>query len=443
MGVLPVSRVGVGVLCAVGVASALVVVAVVPMIATRGAPPEAAEVAPVQLDAPHPPHVSMRVPDRVEQRRTDRGEALPSWFGLADRPARRIAGRLCRDGAPVAGTIHLRIEAPDATIWRGVDIDVGPDGWFDFGDVRAGRYYLLAIKPGETSRTVLVDTREAEAEALGIDLLPCTTVAASVRDLVGEPIAGAAVDLVGVVIARTARDGTFHTCFLRDSTKPVIRAEGYAAQSLGAHDTDGIRLAPTIWLRGHVTAVDGDPAAGVAVEPVRLRPVHRGHSGRDFIERTALPVQAVTSADGSFLLHGIPAADFDGYGFRVISHAAEIDDRVAFFNANTRMDAVRLSMAPPPPAPDVDPFRGSNARISGQVLRDGRPVAGAVVRSIVINFGTRATHTRADGSFALGVLVSGEGASWIEVDDAESAMDTRLDLRVGQTLTDLTFDLGR
>lgn len=86
-------------------------------------------------------------------------KTMPAWFGLPNVPAKKIAGQLLENEQPLAGRVHLRIDAPDAKIWTGIDLDIGPDGRFDFGELRAGRYNVLAAAAGKTSRVVEVDTR--------------------------------------------------------------------------------------------------------------------------------------------------------------------------------------------------------------------------------------------------------------------------------------------
>ena len=89
----------------------------------------------------------------------------PPWFGAAGTP--RIAGSLVdATGHPLAGTIHLRLSAPDATIWAGIDRlligaraeDVMALTEFDEGP-------LPADWVGELERRGIAVTRDIERDA--------------------------------------------------------------------------------------------------------------------------------------------------------------------------------------------------------------------------------------------------------------------------------------
>jgi len=287
-------------------------------------------------------------------------EALPAWFGRPELPRQRIAGRLVQDvgGAPVAGTVHLRIDAPDATVWPGLDLETGPDGWFDFGELRVGRYDLFAVTPGETSRSFLVENRDPSAAAVRVELAACTTFASAVGDAHGVPVAGAQLDISGVHVATTDAAGRFRVCFLPGSAPPVVRAPGYAAEPLALRDgvlVRDVRLADSVTLHGHVTGADGRPAAGVSVQPMNVR------DERESGTWIPLPVQATTDAHGDFAVSAVPARDhvfaYDQtwcpemparYGFHVIIGADEVYDQSSVIAASARRGA-DVHMATPPP----------------------------------------------------------------------------------------------
>ncbi|MBA3541323.1 MAG: hypothetical protein H0T79_17055, partial [Deltaproteobacteria bacterium] len=122
---------------------------------------------------------------------------LPAWFGLPSSPARRIAGQLWDGEVPLAGTVQLRIAAPDATVWTGIDQRTKPDGSFDFGELRAGRYVVLATAPGKTSRLVAIDTLEGAAADVALHGYGCKPMTRAVI-AGGRPLQGARVDVGGV-----------------------------------------------------------------------------------------------------------------------------------------------------------------------------------------------------------------------------------------------------
>src|SRR5262245_53449566 len=152
---------------------------------------------------------------------------LPKWFGLPNAPARRIAGNLFDGDAPLAGTVHLRMEAPDATIWRGIDLQTGPDGAFDFGEQRAGRYNILATALGRTSRLVEVDTRAAAAQQLAIYAYACRPTTSTASSEAGKQIVNAEVDIGGVKVATTDGAGKFTVCLTNERMDVTVRAQRF------------------------------------------------------------------------------------------------------------------------------------------------------------------------------------------------------------------------
>ncbi len=88
---------------------------------------------------------------------------LPPWSGAV--AMRHISGTLVdADLHPVAGLLHLRLDAPDGTVWSGLDREIGAEGRFAFAVPRAARYTLFATAPGRTSRIVDVDVSEGDAD---------------------------------------------------------------------------------------------------------------------------------------------------------------------------------------------------------------------------------------------------------------------------------------
>ena len=377
-------------------------------------------------------------------------KTLPPWFGLPNVPARKVAGQLLEGEQPVAGKVNLRIDAPDATIWTGIDLDVGPDGRFDFGDQRAGRYNVLATANGMTSRLVAVDTRSAAADALAIYVYPCTSTTSVVQGSAGKPVAGAQIDVGGVVVATTDASGRFNVCLNRETMFPTVRAVGYAAQELWAYEGQ-LRserpLAPSIKLPGRVTDPSGKPAVGVAVQPVYVEQVHWSH-GSPYSD---IPVQVTTDAEGRFVMRGIPRIDrATGFGkrpedpakyyFRVIDHDTVLDDEDAVVKANAPQDVlVRMAKG----AADSEPAKewGADAKISGRVLRDGKPLPDAIVNHLVMNVRNYPTRTKPDGSFEL--EVRGGGRLMLRVNHATGlSTDRVVEVASGQHLKELVIEVA-
>jgi hypothetical protein len=377
-------------------------------------------------------------------------KTMPAWFGLPNVPAKRIAGRLLENEQPLAGRLHLRIDAPDATIWTGIDLDVAPDGRFDFGELRAGRYNILALATGKTSRVVEVDTRSAAADALTIYVYPCTPTTSTVTGNGGTPVAGAQVDLGGVVVATTDATGKFSVCINKESMLPTVRAVGYAAERVWAYEGQLARdakLRPSIKLHGRVTDASGKPAASVAVQPVYVEQVQMSH-GSAYSE---IPVQVTTDAEGRFVMRGIPRLDrATGFGeraedpaqyyFRVINHDTALEDRDAIVKANAPHEVVvRMAKG----VADKEPTKpwGADAKISGRVLHNGKPLPDAIVNNLVVNVRNYPTRTKADGSFELDVR--GGGRLMLQVEHATGLSTDRLvEVASGQHLKDVVIEVA-
>jgi hypothetical protein len=368
---------------------------------------------------------------------------------LPDAPPRRIAGQLLENDQPLAGTVHVRVDAPDATIWTGIDREVGPDGRFDFGELRAGRYNILATAAGKTSRVFEVDTRSAAANAVAIYVYPCTATKTLVRGN-GKPVAGAQVDVGGVVVATTDAAGELELCVNDELMLPTVRAVGYAAEQFSVYEGE-IRfepeLVPSIKLRGRVLDSRGMPAVGVAVQPVYVEQMRFDHGS----PYRPIPVQVTTDAGGWFVMRGIPRLDrASGFGertkqpaqyyYRVIDRDTELDDHDAIAKAAWPQDVlVRMANG----THEIKPTRpwGADATIAGRVLHDGKPLPDAIVNDLVLNAPTYPTRTKADGSFELDVV--GGGRLGLEVKHATGlATERTVEVASGEHLKDLVIEVG-
>ncbi len=290
------------------------------------------------------------VPDR-EPLATPSAE-LPAWFGMPDVPARRIAGRLLDgESRPIAGTLHLRIDAPDATVWEGHDFTIDTDGHFDFGVLRAGQYTLFATAPSVTSRVLGVDTRTSDRGALSLFLLPCSPQWRAVTTS-SAPIAGARIDVAGTVIAETDANGAFSICANADPLPVVARAAGFAPVMHRVSNTwmlEHFVLARSIKLRGRVVRPQGQPVSGAAVQPLFVDPVHADLDPYERVRvRVPIPVQVITDEDGRFVMRGIAELDRDvldedplvaRYRVRVLAQNLAFEPR-ATFDARSREEVV-------------------------------------------------------------------------------------------------------
>ncbi len=298
---------------------------------------------------------------------------LPSWFGMPDVPERRIAGYVVDGDRTFTGTVHLRIDSPDATVWAGRDLETS-DGTFDFGVLRAGQYTLFATGPGVTSRILGVDTRISNRGALPLFVFPCTPQWRAVLTTGGSPIAGARIDVAGTVIAETDANGAFSVCANAERLPLVARAAGFAPVMLRVSNTwmlEHFDLAPSIKLRGRVVGPRGESLAGVSVQPVYVDQVDADH----YDPYDPIPVQVVTDDDGRFVMRGIAELDREAqmfeegpvvakYRVRVVRQNMEFEPR-AILDARSREEVV-LQTLPDQPVNSMILRSGSLEPIHGE-----------------------------------------------------------------------------
>jgi hypothetical protein len=392
---------------------------------------------------------------------------LPPWFGDPGGQPRRIAGRLYGGAAPLAGTLSLRMYAPDPSAWTGLDVAAADDGAFDFGALRAGHYTIVARAPGRISRVVDVDTRTAAADALEVYAYPCPDEVWTLLDR-DTPVAGAIAEVAGVRVATSDAAGRIALCE-RFRDRAVIRAPGHASEQLliAAHVERRAELSRAGTVTGVVIGPDGAPLAGAAVQPASAERLD------DHAHHPAWPVQATTDASGRFTLSGLhhvayrerhvihqpfPFRRIDPPPLAVYDFVVWNSDRRWLVTTRTRPGdrPVRLALTDVRPLPTSDAPAPPRARISGQVRFAGAPLADAEVAEPGVNLdgivaGPDVTHTRRDGSFELvlardHLLTRGSGARTIELivrHDASPVETARLvSIAPGQHVDDLVIDIA-
>jgi hypothetical protein len=394
---------------------------------------------------------------------------LPPWFGDAGAPPRRIAGRLYGGAAPLAGTVSLRMHAPDPSAWIGLDVVAAADGAFDFGSLRAGHYMIVARASGRSSRVVDVDTRTAAADALEVYAYPCPDEEWTLVDR-DTPVAGAIAEVAGVRVATSDAMGRITLCE-RLPLRAVIRAPGHASEQLlvAAHfeRPRAAELSRAGTVTGVVIGMDGAPLAGAAVQPASAerRDHHSSHP--------AWPVQATTDANGRFTLSGVHHLEYrqrhqihEPFPFRRIAPPQLAVYEFVVWTADRRWvvttmarpgdPSVRLALNDFRPLPAVAAPTTRRARISGRIRLAGAPLVDAEVAEPGLNengivAGPDATHTRRDGSFDLvlardHLFTRGSGARTIELTvrhDASPARTARLvSIAPGQHIDDLIIDIA-
>lgn len=350
--------------------------------------------------------------------------ALPPWFGDPSAPPRRIAGHLYQGDQPVAGTVWLRIDAPDPAVWAGLDATTGSDGEFDFGALRPGRYTLLAMAPGGMSRVIELDSRGGPADDVELFVHPCHMRTATIRSWYGAaPIAGARIDIAGVRVATSDAAGRVDLCDVPDRKHAIVHAPGFAAMpiDLGWIATDGPRLMPAGDLTGLVVDATGAPVAGAAVTPVHIDSGRDPHGGGGY---PPWPLQGTTDASGRFTLREVHTIDHrerftvsrylpfqlpgpprhGEYFFRVWTAEREWFVGDEHTVGRTGAPPIRLRLGDGRPLPRPGPPPPEATIIEGRVLLAGVPLPDARVGDGPHPFEGSTpewTYTRRDGSFRL------------------------------------------
>ena len=192
---------------------------------------------------------------------------------------------------------------------------------------------------------------------------PC----AAVPDLVGWRFAEGRGEAAPAAHATTAEDGTFRVTGLAPGRYAVwVEAGDLVALMYDVEAGEDVELvvAPGLWYAG--VARDEE---GVPIEDALVAAVHRGHS-RFFPART--------DEEGGFLLGPLPEGPYAVLAW-----------------SEGRIPDVDTS-----PSGDMELTLVAAARVEGTVERDGRPVAGAEVRTQV-SCSPLVTTTDADGRFVL------------------------------------------
>ncbi len=338
----------------------------------------------------------------------------PPWFGAAGTP--RIAGSLVdATGHPLAGTIHLRLSAPDATIWAGIDQTVGADGHFAFAAPRAGGYTLFATAPGATSRVVDVDARTGDAEVT-VFAFPCLLQSRAVQSASGDAIAHARIDIAGTIIAHTDNRGGFSVCANRRPLVAAIHASGFAATTRRIATTpDAVTpsrphvLDRGIVIRGRILDAAGNPLANVGVQPQFVDRPRRTHAP----PMPDVPLVVTSDADGRFVFRELSETDpetSNGAAYTAISFQGDdIEYHFgAFIGAQVNDELVLRRHLQQPDLgldrmlQDMQPVRWT---VRGRVTRDGQPVPDAEILRIERNITPRTIgYSRADGTFEVDIV---------------------------------------
>lgn len=345
-------------------------------------------------------------PDRAPI--ADPSPELPPWSGAV--ATRHISGTLVdADLHPLAGLLHLRLDAPDGTVWTGLDRELGADGRFAFTVPRAARYTLFATAPGRTSRVVDVDVREADADVT-VFALPCTPRPRRVQTLNGAPIANARIDIAGTIIERTDETGMFSVCVNALPLRVAIHAAGFGARAIAMNASDSpakIELRRGVTVRGRVVDTAERPVANVAMQPVFED--HRGE---------LLPLVVTSDGDGRFVMRELPETDPGTETVATYTARSWQGDNLEGHDATVRVDSgeelVLYRMRTP-----LRDLIDLESTLRGRVVRRGAPVRDAAISRVWRSRAIEIGHTGADGTFAVTSVFGASAGLELRVVDSE------------------------
>jgi hypothetical protein len=335
--------------------------------------------APPATETPAAP--APRLAARAAAAEAETAPGAPAWIFEGSGPPRRVAGRVIAGGEPVAGaTVRM---APNA-VWRvegaWSELVTGRDGRFDLGP-QAPRHILLAVSAaGKVPLTRFIDLTEGQpADELTIELDPCEgKMSGVVRDQGGGVIVKARVGSShGGFAVETDAHGRYEVC-AGGEILYTVTADGYGSveTALGPGGRD-VLLGPEAIVEGRcLAAEDRRPVAGAVVK------LHFERGGG-----AQWPAPAIATSDdgGRFRMTGVAAGRY--------AVTAMSADRVS-----TSTGEVHVTNDPP--AAELTVLLEASSRVSGRVLREGQPLAGARVWAFKKDrrWGDSAV-TAGDGSF--------------------------------------------
>jgi len=182
--------------------------------------------------------------------------ASASWFVQPGAPNRHVAGRVVRDGVPIAGAT-VRMIADDSDP---IEVRSDAGGRFDLGEQAARPVALGAASGDALAAIVHVDLRDPSAASdVELELTGCSAwIAGRVTDAAGNPLRARVLreDVIG---SETDASGAYELCArptaaLASQLDLVVRADGYGAVAAGVAPAGRIRrdfvLAPEATITG-------------------------------------------------------------------------------------------------------------------------------------------------------------------------------------------------
>lgn len=336
-------------------------------------------------------------------------QALPSWLAPGHIKSRRIAGRVTHQGQPVSGaSVELASLATESGLAIPARRTTNAAGEFDFGPQRAMQWSVRASGPGKVGAALEIDLRDPLArpapDRLELQLRACdAALFGTVRDASGGPIQHARLawlvaehygDVPGGPAVETDENGVYELC-VAPAWPGLVRVEvsavGYGSIVFRGFAPGRTRadfaLVPEATIVGRV--VRDDTGAPI---PLALVFVPQGPFGTE----TTAWRSTFTDKQGRFRLDRVAP------GRHLVF--ARADGMV------TAAGGTPVVVEAGRPSAELEIRLEAGATLRGVVMADGKPVAGAHVRSDVLGRGflPMSTVSQADGSFVLEQVPLGE-----------------------------------
>jgi len=298
-------------------------------------------------------------------------------------------------------------------------------GRFDLGVQRIARHVVIAEPPRLAGASAAIDLADptVDAEQVTLMLHACTaSLHGTVRDAVGGAIAHARVAAAafgGMPGAGTEAgdDGSYEMCTSPGSVEVVVSADGYASESTPIAISGRVRrdfqLIPEAPVVGRVVRTqDHEPVPGAQVMLF----------SEDITSVSAF-LYATAGDDGRFRITGAPPGRFSIVAWA--DHLASPRPVPVVAELDAATDEVVCEVAPA-------------ATVSGTVLEDGKPAAGAHVALTPPDH--RALWTplnsvsAADGTFSVTSVLPGTYNAWVSSDQVAQPVEVKASDVTGVTL---------
>jgi len=306
------------------------------------------------------------------------------WFVQRNVAGRRIAGRVLFQGAPVPGaTVRLANETGGRSGEQLAAVKSAPDGAFDFGVQPAALFIVSAEASDKTPAAVTIATADptAKPESIVLELGACQSrLYGTIVDSSGGGVAKARLTVASLGGTEAGANGEYSLCVPAGDSRVRIVADGYGALELPIHLVGALRrdfeLVPESVLAGSVVDETGRgiPFARVLSVPQAVEQPHFLGDGSTTADAEG-HFRVTNLAPGRFLL----AAMADGYG----------------------TSAPKSAVAAPGTSSEITLVVAQRARVAGQVMMKGKPVAGARISVASKQLLVRAAYSQPDGTFVL------------------------------------------